>query len=107
MCDSTQKDVIEPQFKVEMRVSYVALDQDIEVPLGYYLGQQWEPYEFVEGNGGSLVLTPDELSDWLAEPDFFGSPFIWSIEEARRAVAQTIERCRTLAEAARRNKQQT
>lgn len=106
MQNQTNQDEITPQFKIETRVSYVAREQGIEVPLGNYYSSRWAPYEFVEGDDGSLVLSPGELIDWLANATSFGCSFMSSVEEAEQAVTQTIERCRSLAEAVRRGRNQ-
>ena len=101
MPKKTNRKAIEPQFRVETRISYVAREQGIEVPLGEYMHGKWYPITFVEGDGGSLRLTPRDLIVWLAGPNSFESPFVDSVEEAEKVVSETIQRCRDLAEAVR------
>ena len=105
MTKKTNREAIEPQFRVETRISYVAWEQGIKVPLGEYWNGKWCPYGLVQSEEDSgLMLTPRELSNWLAEANSFEIPFIDSEEEAEKAVRETIQRCRALAEAVRQEK---
>lgn len=90
-----------PQFRIETRVSFIAWEQGVEVPLGYDFDGEWVPYHFMEDAEG-LVLTPKQLAMWLAGPNSFESPYIDNEEEAMSAVEETIQRCRELAETAER-----
>ena len=85
------------RLRFQLNLSCFSLSTGVEVPLGYFLRDNWTPVELVE-IGCPGCIPPDFIAMWLTDNPFLG----WTLENAdmaRKCVDGTLARCRALASA--------
>ena len=94
---------VEPEYTIELRISFQDPETGVSVPLGFYgVHGEWLPYD-LDTCQAHNAMSPEDMVNWIEELKIKGSPLLLDYMDAKKLVRDTRERCATMAEAARKH----